>query len=215
MARSGELPNAKRHPIHDRPAHQGPQPLWAASTWLRLAQDRQHVPRRLGMGRRAPLQGGRSCSRRTSAAHLRPHGRPLARARSSPTPRRAPGSTTSTTWPKTICQSSRHHAAARRQPASRRTSIDSVGFAYTFNDAKAKDRKHTQYFEVMGDRSAFITTAGSAPPSARAACRGRRACSRASANGPPIRTNGSFIIWKTTGRRPTTWPTRCRRSWRT
>ena len=33
--------------------------------------------------------------------------------------------------------------------------IDGVSFAYTFNDAKAKDRKHTQYFEVMGSRSIY------------------------------------------------------------
>ena len=33
--------------------------------------------------------------------------------------------------------------------------IDGVSFAYTFNDAKAKDRKHTQYFEVMGSRAIY------------------------------------------------------------
>ena len=33
--------------------------------------------------------------------------------------------------------------------------IDGISFAYTFNDAKAKGRKRTQYFEVMGSRSIY------------------------------------------------------------
>ena len=33
--------------------------------------------------------------------------------------------------------------------------IDGVSFAYTFDDAKAKGRKRTQYFEVMGSRSIY------------------------------------------------------------
>ena len=33
--------------------------------------------------------------------------------------------------------------------------IDGVSFAYTFNDAKAKGRKRTQYFEVMGSRAIY------------------------------------------------------------
>jgi len=34
-------------------------------------------------------------------------------------------------------------------------SIDGVSFAYTFDDAKAKGRLHTQYFEIMGSRSIY------------------------------------------------------------
>jgi hypothetical protein len=33
--------------------------------------------------------------------------------------------------------------------------IDGISMAYTFNDAPAKDRKHTQYFEIMGSRSIY------------------------------------------------------------
>ena len=33
--------------------------------------------------------------------------------------------------------------------------IDGVSFAYTFNDAKAKGRKRTQYFEIMGSRAIY------------------------------------------------------------
>jgi arylsulfatase len=33
--------------------------------------------------------------------------------------------------------------------------IDGVSFAYTFDDAKAKDRKRTQYFEIMGSRAIY------------------------------------------------------------
>ncbi len=33
--------------------------------------------------------------------------------------------------------------------------IDGVSFAYTFNDPKAKGRKRTQYFEVMGSRAIY------------------------------------------------------------
>src|SRR5579862_8998649 len=33
--------------------------------------------------------------------------------------------------------------------------IDGVSFAYTFNDANAKRRKRTQYFEVMGSRAVY------------------------------------------------------------
>ena len=33
--------------------------------------------------------------------------------------------------------------------------FDGVSFAYTFNDPAAKDRKHTQYFEVMGSRAIY------------------------------------------------------------
>jgi len=33
--------------------------------------------------------------------------------------------------------------------------LDGVSFAYTFNDAKAKGRKTTQYFEVMGSRGIY------------------------------------------------------------
>ncbi len=34
-------------------------------------------------------------------------------------------------------------------------SFDGVSMAYTFNDPTAKDRKHTQYFEVMGSRAIY------------------------------------------------------------
>ncbi len=33
--------------------------------------------------------------------------------------------------------------------------IDGVSFAYSFNDAKAKGRKRTQYFEVMASRAIY------------------------------------------------------------
>ena len=34
-------------------------------------------------------------------------------------------------------------------------SLDGISMAYTFNDAKAKGRKHTQFFDVMGSRGIY------------------------------------------------------------
>ena len=34
-------------------------------------------------------------------------------------------------------------------------SFDGISMVYTFNDAQAKDRKHTQYFEIMGSRGIY------------------------------------------------------------
>ena len=84
--------------------------------------------------------------------------------------------------------------------------IDGVSFASTFNDAKAKEVKHTQYFEVMGSRGIYhdgwmASAFGPRIPWVP----GYR---RASRSGLPTRTSGSFTTSIMIGRRPTTWPTK-------
>jgi arylsulfatase A-like enzyme len=70
--------------------------------------------------------------------------------------------------------------------------FDGVSFTSTFNDAKAKEVKHTQYFEIMGSLQ-FITTAGWSRRSVRA-YHGFRACPQASRDGRPTRTSGNSTI---------------------
>ena len=146
-----ELLAQERHSFHARATHQGPQrPGRPRRAWL--AQDREHVSRRLGLGRRRPLQGDQA-PRVALRRHAQPHGRPLARADQARPHAARPVPPRQRYRPDHL-RDPRHHAAARRQrlPAG---PIDGVSFAYTFNDAKAKDRKHTQYFEVMGSRAIY------------------------------------------------------------
>ena len=77
--------------------------------------------------------------------------------------------------------------------------IDGVSFAYTFNDAKAKGRLLTQYFEGMGSRSIYhdgwmASACGPRLPWVRGTA------GTASKNGRPIRTSGNSTTWRKTGR---------------
>ena len=74
--------------------------------------------------------------------------------RSSPTPRPARNSCTSMTWSPTIYDilgitPPRVVNGVPQDP------FDGVSFASTFNDPKAEEVKHTQYFEVMGSRAIY------------------------------------------------------------
>ena len=108
----------ERHPEHGRAADRGAREDRRARC-AGLAQDRQHVSRRVGVGRQHAVPVTRSSSRRTSAARAIRwsfHGRRV----SSRTARRARSSTTSTT----SCRpSTRSSASSRRRwwTDSRRT----------------------------------------------------------------------------------------------
>ena len=84
----------------------------------RLAQDRQHVPRRLGLGRQHALQGHQAAWPRTSAARAT-RWPSAGRRRSSPTRRRAPQFHHVNDIVPTHLRDRRHHAAAggQRHPA--------------------------------------------------------------------------------------------------
>ena len=82
--------------------------------------------------------------------------------------------------------------------------IDGVSFASTFNNAKAPEVKHTQYFEVMGSRSIYHDgwIASAVGPRIPWIPDYRRA----SRSGTPITISGSFTTSTLIGHRPKTWP---------
>ena len=129
-----------------------------------FAQDRQHVSRRLGLGWQHALQG-----HKTRRLALRRHPQPMA-----------------VRWPAKIKpdatpRSQFHHVndvvptiyeivgitPPRVVNGVPQDPIDGVSFACTFDDAKAKDVKQTQYFEIMGSRGIYHD-GWIAVPSARA-----------------------------------------------
>ena len=101
----------------------------------RLAEDRQPVPRRLGVGGQHALQGHEAAGV-APRRHPQPDGRALAGEGSRPTRRRARSSTTATT---SCRRSTRSSASPRRASVNGvpQDPIDGVSFAYTFDDAKA------------------------------------------------------------------------------
>ena len=89
--------------------------------------------------------------------------------------------------------------------------FDGVSFTSTFDDAKAKEVKQTQYFEIMGSRSIYhdgwIASAfGPRTPWIPGLPKGDLRMDAREW------TNGSFTTSMKTGRRLTTWPTKCRTS---
>jgi arylsulfatase len=84
--------------------------------------------------------------------------------------------------------------------------LEGVSMVYTFDDARAKDRHTTQYFEMMGNRGIYHD--GGWPAPRRCGCRGSRR------GRTPARTtsSGSCTTWRRTSPRPTTSPARIRRS---
>ena len=90
--------------------------------------------------------------------------------------------------------------------------FDGVSFKSTFNDAKAPEVKHTQYFEVMGDR-AFYHDGWVACALARASCKRNADCRPASSIGDPKTTSGNSTMWTKTGRKRTIWLPKCRANW--
>ena len=90
--------------------------------------------------------------------------------------------------------------------------IDGVSLAYTFDDAKAHGPFAHSVFRGHGQpRDLPRRLDGVRIRSAHSVGSGTAAGHQA--NGRPIRTSGNSTIWRKTGRRPTTSPTRCRRSW--
>ncbi len=95
-------------------------------------------------------------------------------------------------------------------------SFDGTSFAGTFNDAKAGEVRHTQYFEIMGSRGIyqdgwFAGAFARVSPGFRA-CPRASSMKRARSPGLPTRPDGSSTISRKTGPRPTTSPTSCPRS---
>ena len=89
--------------------------------------------------------------------------------------------------------------------------IDGVSFASTFNDAEGQGGQADPVLRGHGQPrhlSRRLDGVGVRPAHAVDS----RACRRASRNGRPTRTSGSSTTSTRTGRRPTTWPRRCRRS---
>ena len=85
--------------------------------------------------------------------------------------------------------------------------MEGTSLVYTFDDAKAKERHTTQYFEIAGNRAIyhdgwFARTIHRAPWEAKP----RRAAART--------TSGSCTTCAPTSAWPTTSPRRTRRSWR-
>ena len=198
-------------PSTDRAAHQGPRFAWAASTCSARPRPTTCITP-AGPGPAARLTRGPSCSRRTSAARATPW--PSAGRRgSSPTPRRAPSSTTSTTLPRPSTKSS----ASRRRAsstASRRIPSTASASPTPSTTPKAKGRKRTQYFEIMGSRAIYhdgwmASAFGPRIPWVTGLAEGHPRMDARQA------TSGNSTTSTKTGRRPTTWPTRCRRSWPT
>ena len=146
------IAGAERHPHDHRAAHRGAERARRARR-ARLAEDRQHVSRRLGLGGQHALQVTPSSSPRTSAApasRWRCAGRPG----SSRTRRRARSSTTSTTSSR---RSTRSSASRRRasSTASRRTRSTASASPTRSATPRRKGRKRTQFFEIMGSRGIY------------------------------------------------------------
>ncbi len=151
-------------------------------------EDRQHVPRRLGLGRQHAVpahQAGRLAFRR----HPQPAGRLLAEAASSPTRRRGRSSTTSTTSRRRSTTSS----GSRRPRWSNgfaQDPIDGVSMAYTFADADgAGPQAHAVFREQRQPRHLprRLDRLGVRPADALAAGR-----LRASPRGTPTPTLGAL-----------------------
>ena len=164
-----------------------------------------------GPGPAAPRTRGPSSSPRTSAARAT-RWRSAGPRRSSPTRRRARSSTTSTNGPDHL-RGRRHHPAAGGRTASRRTRSTASASPTRSTTRRPRGDKRTQYFEVMGSRAIYhdgwmASAFGPRTPWLPGLA------ARASGSGRQTRTSGSFTTSTRTGRRPTTWPTRCRRSWR-
>ena len=91
--------------------------------------------------------------------------------------------------------------------------FDGISFASTLNDARAKEVKHTQYFEIMGSRAIYhdgwmASAFGPREPWTPGTPPGIHTW-------PRTKTSGSSTTSQRTGRRPTTWRSKCRKSWRT
>ena len=143
---------AERHPDHGRHAHRGARRARRPRR-ARLAEDRQPVPRRLGVGRQHAVPGHEAAGL-APRRHAQPDGRPLAgedqarrdTARAVPPLQRHRADD---------LRDRRHHPAARRQrrPAGpdRRRELR----LHASTTRRAEGRLLTQYFEVMGSRSIY------------------------------------------------------------
>ena len=130
----------------------------------RRSEDRQHVPRRLGVGRRhaVPLhQADRLALRR----HAQSAGRSPGRRASSPTRRRGRSSTTSTT---SCRRSTRSSASSRRRSSTASSRIRSTAPAWsTRSPTRRRPGASTPSTSTTTAAAASTTTAGTPARSAR------------------------------------------------
>ena len=199
---------AERHPDHHRAAHRGAERARRARR-ARLAEDRQHVSRRLGLGRQHALQGHQA-RRLALRRHAQPDGGALAgedQARRDAAPAVPPRQRHR---PDDL-RGRRHHAAARgqRRPAG--------------PDRRRQLRLHLRRREGARAASArSISRSWAAAPSITTAG-WRRAFGPRTPWVPGLPPGiqrmdarqgqvGALQPRTRTGRRPTTSPTRCRRS---
>ena len=158
---------AERHPEHHRAAARGAGQD-RRSGRAGLAQDRQHVPRRLGLGGQhaVPLHQARRLALRR---HAQPDGRSRGRRASSPTRRRGRSSTTSTTSRR---RSTRSSASSRRRSSTGSSRTRSTASASpTRSMTRRRRRASTCSTSTTTAAAPSTRTAGWRPPSARW-CRG-------------------------------------------
>jgi arylsulfatase A-like enzyme len=119
----------------------------------RRAQDGQHVPRRLGLGRRQPLPL-HEAGRLRLGRHAHAHGHLVAEAHQAPDKTPRPQFTHVNDVVPTI-----YEILGIRPPkvvdGHEQDPIDGVSFAYTFDSADAPERKKTQYFDCLGSRGIY------------------------------------------------------------
>ena len=134
---------AEQHPEHGRAADRGAGRIGGLDA-LGSAEDRQHVPCRLGLGRQHAVQGHQARGR-VFRRHAQPDGGLVAGRIKPDARRRARSSTMSTTSRRRSTTSS-----ASRRPkvvnGFEQIPIDGVSMAYTFGDAAAPGRKHDAVF---------------------------------------------------------------------
>ena len=174
---------------------------------LGTQQDRQHVPRRLGLGGQHALPGDQA-RRLALRRHAHADGGVLAEGH------QAGRGDAHAVPPRQRHRADDLRRASGSQPPKRvdgvpQEPMDGVSMKYTFADAKAPGRKKSQYFEVMGSRAIYqdgwiASVFGPALP-------GSRACRRASPPGRRTRTRGSCTTCARTSRRPSISPARTRR----
>ncbi len=142
----------EQHPQHRRAADRGARtdrrPRRAG-----LAQDRQHVPRRLGLGRRHAVQGHQA-PRRLLRRHPQPDGRLLAQGHQAG---QRPCARSSTTWWTSPRRSTRSSASRRRRSstATSRCRWTASAWPTPSPTPTAETRKQVQFFDNNGSRGIY------------------------------------------------------------
>ena len=199
---------AERHSEHRRAAARGAGEDRRPGR-ARRPQDRQHVPRRLGLGRQhavPPHQARRLALRR----HAQPDGDLVAQGHQARQDAAGAVLATSTT----SCRpSTRSSASSRRRSSTATSRTRSTARAWPTPSATRRRRRASTCSTSTTTAAARSTrTAGSRPPSVRwcPGCPARRAWP----SGIRRRTSGSSTTSRRTSPRPPIWPRRTRSAWR-